>query len=100
MKHRITLLASVVAILAASAMSLNVHQQATQHQLVLDAQRAASHARQVAQEQAQAHDTALKLQQDESALTKLQLACENGQVAYNMLTATQREHVVKPDCGL
>ena len=98
MKHTLTILASVAAVVGSTAVAVNVHRTAIQHQLVLDTKAAAVQAQQVAQ----AHQNALKLQQDEATITKLQDQCKNGVLAYNLLTASQiKLHaVVKPDCNL
>src|SRR5689334_13315536 len=68
MKHTLTLLASLAAVVGSTAVAVNVHRAQVQHQLVLDAKVTAVQAQQVAQEQAQAHQNALKLQQDEASL--------------------------------
>ena len=93
MKHLLTLLASLTAVAAVGLASLNIHTQAVQQQVALDAQKAAAQARQVAQEAAQARNTAL-------TMTRLESSCQDGLSAYNMLTPAQRQHVVKPDCSL
>lgn len=102
MKHTLTLLASVAAVVGSTAVAVNVHRAEIQHQLVLDTKAAAVHAQQITAEQAQAHQNALKLQQDDATITKLQDQCKNGVLAYNLLTTSQiKLHaVVKPDCSL
>lgn len=93
MKHKLTLLGSLVAILASLAVSLNVHRAAVQQQLALDAKAATAHIRVVAAEQAQAHQNALAVQQ-------LQLNCQRGVAAYNLLTSSQRSKAIMPNCSL
>lgn len=100
MKHHLVLLASLVAVVGSSAAAVNVHRQAVQQQLVQDARQAASEARQQAEKQVAARQTSQQLQDALARVQKLQAQCQNGAEAYNLLTASQRDHVVKPDCSL
>lgn len=90
LKHKLTLLLSLGLIVAASVLAINSHRDYIHHLTIQQAMTAAQHARQAAIEQAQAA----------AHLKDLENGCQQGLLAYQLLTPTQRSHVVKPECTL
>ena len=93
MKHKITLLLSVVAVIAGLIIILH------DHNIYLTNNKIKTQAHALAVKVEQAKNTATLIK-DQDQLTSLQKQCELGVQSYSLLTISQRLKVAEPNCTL
>jgi len=93
MKHKIALLLCALAVAGSAYAAYSVRHGYD----IQNAKNAAVKAAQTVKAELQAHQDAVKTQQEVNSLKE---QCGNGVMAYELLTVAQRQHVVKPNCDL
>jgi hypothetical protein len=99
MRHFIPLAICALAVIGGSFLAVNVHQNYIHQLNVKNAKAALQHARVVLTVQGQAQATVKKLQVANTDIVLLIANCKEGQTAYNMLTASQKQQVHAPYCS-
>lgn len=97
MRHKIVLLLSLLAVAGGLYLAVSAHRGYISQLNLQSAKAAAIRAEQTLKAELQAHQDAVKQQEE---INNLQQQCQNGAIAYAMLTPVQRDHVVKPNCSL
>lgn len=99
MKHFLPVAILTIAVAGLSYTAATSHHNYVHQLTIQNAKTAAAHAKAAIKVQAQAQSTAKKLQVANTDIVLLVAQCKEGQTAYNMLTAFQKQHAKAPYCS-